>query len=109
MADFYIKQGDLLPIMTATLADAHSDPVDLTGATVTLRMSNRATGENKISSGSCVVVDATAGAVSYAWVSGDTDTAADYDAEFRATFLGGKRETFPNDTDLLIRVVPPVG
>lgn len=108
MADFYIKQGDLLPIMTATLTDALGTAVDLTGSTVTFRMANRSTGANKISAGSCTLVNATAGEVSYAWVSGDTGTAAEYDGEFHVTFAGGKTETFPNDSNASILVVPRV-
>ena len=104
MADIYLKQKDQLPILRATLSDENG-PVDLTGGTVKVWFCLKAGGTPK--SGNCTIVDEAGGIVEYAWASGDSDTAGDYNLEFVAT-LAGKTITFPNDGYLLLRVVADI-
>ncbi len=110
-ADFFIKQGDLVPALAETLEDDQFLPVDLTNAQVRFKM-------RKIDAAS-LIVDATGnilqagdgsdgskGDVSYPWASGDTDEAGLYQGEWEVTFTGGEVETFPNSGFTLIRITP---
>jgi hypothetical protein len=93
--DFTIVQGDLLPPWIVTLTDREGAPLDLRGATVTLRWFTQAF----ISSGPisivplehtrlATVLDPFAGLVRVDWQAGDTDEAGTFDADFRVTYPG---------------------
>lgn len=99
---FYIKQGNLLPILDATLYDGVG-VVDLTSAGVNFVMKDPATGTVKVNA-ACTIVSATGGHVQYVWAGTDTNTALVYQGEFQVTFASGKIETFPNDEYLRIVV-----
>ena len=105
MADFTIKQGDRLPEIYATLADADGAPVDLTGASVRLHLASVSTGALTLDAAASVLNPPTAGGVRYSWQ--DADTAADDDlrGEFQVTFSDGRVETFPNDDYFSVSVV----
>lgn len=98
MSTFHIKQGDLVPALTATLQQAvgtaAATPIDLTTATaVKFAMRNRETGVLKINA-AAAVVSAAAGTVSYQWAGTDTDTIGNYDSEWQITWITGK-QTIP--------------
>lgn len=92
---FLMKRGDTAPSLRATLRNPDGTAVDLTGATVRFLMRDRTSGTVRV--GSAAIVTAASGIVQYDWQSADTATAGTYDAEFEATFPGGKIETFPNN------------
>lgn len=95
MAAFRIKKGDLLPKISGTCEDANG-PVDLTTASsVRFLMGLPGSSTNKVAA-PAAFVSKPDGTVEYAWVSGDTDTVGEYDAEFEVTWPGTKPETFPN-------------
>lgn len=103
MADFSIKQDDTKPTITATLTNGAGTAIDLTGATVKFRM--RETGSTALKvDAAATIVSAAAGTVSYQWVSGDTDTAGRYLAEWEITFAGGARQTVPSNRFNVISV-----
>lgn len=108
MADFNIKQNDRIPAFQATLLDGYGNPVNLTGATVVFNMKSSA-GVAKITAGTCSIVTATAGIVSYAWAPGDTNTVDTFSAEFEVTFPSGLNASFPNDSNLQVVVYGEVG
>lgn len=98
-SEFYIKRNDTLPPIEERLSDA-TGPISLTGHTVKFIMRK----------GAIIKVEAAAvpdpdqvnrkGYVKYNWsgVTGDTDTAGTYEAEWEVTFSGGAgKATFPND------------
>lgn len=93
----YMGTGDLLPIITATLLDRNGDPVDLTGASVTFRMRDHASGYTAVNDAVAMIDgDPTDGQVSYVWVAGDTDRHGEYLAEWIVT-IDSKQQTVPND------------
>lgn len=103
-ADFYMKQGDLMPILYATLTDAAGVAVDLTNAkSVHFHMSNGVDGDAKVET-------AATGRVSYSWSDGDTDDDGDFEAEF--VVLWGENDTlpqhFPSDGYIRIKIMPEV-
>ena len=104
---FYVKKGDRLPSLQATLVDGNGNPVVLTGATVVFNM-NDAAGNVKIASGSVSVVSATGGTVAYAWGASDTNTVGTFYGEFAVT-IGGLVERFPNDGNIVIVVTANIG
>lgn len=93
MATFTTKRNDTFPIK-ATLEDADG-PVDLTGATVKFLMQDLQ--GNQVVDASATITNASQGKVEYNWVSGDVDTAGEFEAEFEVTFSSGKVRTFPNE------------
>lgn len=108
MPDWVMAAGDTLPALTRTLTDGNGNPVNLTGATVSFIMWQRGATTAKVSA-STNITNPTTGAVSYAWSTGDTDTAGDFFARFKVTLANGKVETHPNDGYLSIQITPEVG
>lgn len=109
--DFVIKQGDLLPAITAVLTDAAGQPVDLSGLSVKFIMRQIYADTNKINAAAIVDADQVTnkGKVSYTWQGTDTDTAGVYWAEWQVMFSGSKPETFPNDGQMVVRVEGQLG
>lgn len=108
MADFTIKEGDLLPELNAVLKDRNG-VVDLTGATLRFHMRvPGSSGTGKVEAAATVVTAAT-GAVKYVWAGTDTDTAGEYYGEFQVTWGDTRKETFPNNGQLLIVVTADLG
>lgn len=109
-ADFFIAQGDTASSLSDTLKDASGNAVDLQSATVTVTITpigggtaivNAAAASNdQVGDGS----DGSKGDVSYAWQSGDTDTAGYYLARWTVTFQDGSIQSYPNDGFLLIAI-----
>jgi hypothetical protein len=105
--DHTIKQGDRVPELTATLTDAAGAPVNLTGNVgVVFRLTSvdSLTGTPKVNA-SAVVDSPTLATVHYAWAGTDTDTPGLYFGEFQLTWGDGRTTTFPNDGNLLIKIV----
>lgn len=104
-----LKRGDLFPTLDATLTDRDGTPFPIPlGATVALRMRDAAGGAMVIDNAPVTIIDAAAGKVSYAWVSGDTNTAGTYFGEFVVVFSGGGTQTFPGDGYVEILISPEV-
>lgn len=108
-----MKKGDLLPELDVILRDGY-DAVDLSGATsATLQMALKATflsgGTPEVTG--TVDIDAdqsnNTGRVTYTWVSGDTDDAGEYYAEFQVLY-GTKTITYPNDGYYIVEILDDV-
>lgn len=103
MADFTIGQGARRPILYATLTQA-GEPLDLTGASsVTFR--GRLQDGTTVFSGTCTIITAADGEVSYSWAANDTATPGTYIVEFSITWSTGITQTIPTDrvATLLVR------
>lgn len=99
----YMKKGDRLPKLEATLQLDSGDPVSLVGATVRFRMAESPTATAKVDA-AATVVSAAAGTVEYEWGATDTDTAGTYLAEWEVT-IGGLTQTVPSRDFLRIVIV----
>ena len=113
MADFWLKEGDLVPSITATLEDSAGNPIDINTAAVTFVMREfdapspiieRAAANEQVGDGS----DGSKGKVRYDWVAGDTDTPGGYRAEWRVLFGDGPG-TIPNNRYVTVAILPMLG
>ncbi len=104
--DFWLNVGDTGPAIQATLKDAAGAVVDLTGASVHFRMAPIVTSAAAIDAAATTVGSPTLGVVAFAWRTGDTAVAGDYDARWRVTYANGVVESFPDDDTgpLLVRI-----
>lgn len=103
MSAWYVKQNDSAGTIEATLVDEDEVAVDLTGATVRFHMRKAGAASAKVNA-AATIVTAASGIVRYSWVSGDTDEAGVFSAEWEVTFSGGGRQTFPNWQDDTVTV-----
>lgn len=103
---FYIKKGDLLPAIQATLKATDGTALNLTGATVAFKMKLREAANPKVNAAG-TVVDAATGVVKYVWQGTDTDTVGVYDAEWILTFSGNK-QTVPSNGYFRVSVEAPL-
>ena len=102
-ADFYIKQGDTLPVLADTLTYSNGTAVSLAGASVNFVM--RALSANTTTTNAAAVVTNSAtGQVSYTFTAVDSATAGSYMANWFVTFPGGATMTFPTDGYIEINV-----
>ena len=82
--------------------DATWAPIDLTGASVSLRI--RELGSTTVKSTlTCAVTDATGGKVATDFPAGTLDTAGTFEAELEITFAGGGKQTVNDLIKLKVR------
>lgn len=107
-----MKRNDLLPVLETRL-DRDGSPVDLTDA-VEVRLLVKRSSTIKINQTMTWDVDQTVnggkrGIVTYAWQTGDTDTAAEYSVEYQVMWSGNRPETFPDGGYDVLQVVKDLG
>ena len=100
---FYIRRNDRRPILVAELSD-EDGPVDLSAASAVEFHMSSAIGSTAKIEAAATVSNATEGEVTYTWVTGDTDTAGSYLAEFEVTWTDGTQESYPDPGYFLIVV-----
>jgi hypothetical protein len=99
--DITLFQGTTDPPLTDTIEYAGA-VVDLTGATVKLRMRLASSSTLKVDA-AATVVSAANGTVSYAWQNADVDTVGNYRAWWHVTFAGGATQDTP---EFNIKILP---
>lgn len=97
-----IKQGSNRPFVQVSVTDANGDPLDLRGATLTLK----AVSSQKTIEGEVTLTDAANGKGIYEWRDGDTDTPGVYRVELTSEWLDGSVVKIPHDRMMLFEVVP---
>ena len=103
----YVRQGDTLPALTGVLQNIDQSTVDLTGCTVSLELTEMATGVIT-SLPATIINDGTLGQVAHQWQSGETDVSGAYFYHWLVVWPGPTRpESFPNDSRGLVLVVTP--
>jgi len=96
MADFYLGQGDLGPVMEGIAILPNGEPADLSGATLELFMAPY--GALLPATGTPVIItDGPAGAWQHEWVTGESDVAGTFCFQLRGTLQDGKPYTFPTE------------
>lgn len=106
MTDFFIKKGDVLPILRVQLQDSSSNNVNISGCLINFNYKLRPTGNIIFRTGS--VYDGENGVAQYSWVSGDTSNGGFYEGEFLVTFPDMSQMTFPPGHNLVFCVVDDI-
>lgn len=101
---FTIKQSDTSPSLQATLQDANGNPINISYSTVRIHM--KQVGGSVVIDQPMTIVDEEVGIVRYDWQSGDTDTPGTYYVEFEVTYQDLSVETFPNNTNETVLIIP---
>lgn len=96
----HLTQFDLQPVYPVTVVNSSGIAIDITGSTIrtTMRLENSTTIAINRSTAGITLTDATAGAFTYQWQAGDTDSTGLYDIEFETTPAAGGKFTLPNPT-----------
>ena len=105
VADFTIKQNDLLPTMVITCLNG-TTPVDLTTASL-VKIKGRMEGATTSAIDYTVTGNAQ-GQVTLVWSGTDTATSGRMYVEVEATFAG-KKQTFPANGYNLVQIVADLG
>lgn len=83
----YIRKGDNLPKFSATLKNLDGTPIDLTGATVKLKM-KKPGGATLDLDVAINIVSAAAGTVDYTWTTSGSLDVGPYEAYCEITYTG---------------------
>lgn len=102
--NFTIRQGDTASDLFDQLRDANNNPVNITGATVTLRLVPLEGGPALVDNAAATIVAPATGEVSRAWQAGETSDPGFYLGNWRVTFSTGKVQTFPNAGHFLVHI-----
>lgn len=106
MADYTLKQGDRLPVISAVLKDSAGAAVDLTGATAKLNIVDDA--GTAVSRTATISATPTDGTITYDWVADDVDVAGSFYFEYEITFPSGLKQTFPNNKHLTLEIIDDI-
>lgn len=99
---FRIKRNDTSPAIKRKLLDSDGNVINLTGASVRFYMSDKVAAD-------ATILNAIEGIVSYDWQDGDTDTSGVHNAEFEVVYADGTKETFPNDSNIIVVIASDLG
>lgn len=102
---FDIKRDATRPSIGFKIQDSSGVAVDLTDATVVLKMTTPG-GTVKIDDEACTITDEPGGLVRYDWEVGDTDVQGRYNAELTVTYPDLTTERFPPEGFIRVNVRP---
>ena len=102
-----IKEGDTYPPLRAYLHQSDGKPIRVTGGVVKLLMRDK---DNVLTINKPVeIIDPEKGYVRYDWLTADTKTAGEYQAEFEITFQNGVKLSVPNDGYFTVNITKQIG
>jgi hypothetical protein len=101
-----LKVGNRLPALTANLFDPYGNPAAVATGTLTFRMREVFSRQEKITAGAVTIEDPATSSVRYDWQAGDTDTPAEYEAWFDHADGSGRVQSYPSQGSLHVRVEP---
>lgn len=102
-----LKRGDFRVAIRATLVDGDGAPANLTDATVRFLMADQA--GRVLVDRAAAITDAAAGKVVWVPEPGDTTALGLHRAEFEATYLDGRLQTYPNNEYILVEILADLG
>lgn len=113
VADYFVGQGDVGVKIADTLRDSDGSAVDLQGATVRFQLAPIGGGAFTVAAGAENEQvgdgsDGSKGKVVYTWQAGNTDAAGLYLGEWKVTYEGGAKQTFPNADYVLVSILAAV-
>lgn len=106
-SDFFLVQGNRLPLLDEFLIGANKQPIDLTGLSVIFRMRGQGNCSGRLIQGAASILDARGGAVRYSWAAGDTDVPGTYLGEWEIN-VNGLPMTVPNVDYVTVKIRPKV-
>ncbi len=95
--DFFIKQGDTLPLLSIQLTDGKGEPVNLVNCEVKLVI-------YKLGERTMDITDKDNGIVTYHFTTEDTAMAGIYPAELKIYYTGNERRTIPTVGTIKIHI-----
>lgn len=95
--DFFIKQGDTLPLLSIQLTDENNQPVDLINCKVKLIIYEL--GERDMD-----ITDEENGIVTYHFTTEDTSKPGVYPAELKIYYTGNEKRTIPTVGTIKIHI-----
>lgn len=105
-ADFRIKQGDTQPALTDTLSYSNGQPVNLTGATVTLIARDPTETQPRTLTGHVIYTSRVKGEIAFAFSEQDTGKPGGLLANWAVVFPDGSKMSFPTDGYLWLEIEP---
>lgn len=101
---FTIKKGSREPALKLTAYQSAGVVYDLTGSSITFKMTERVTNAVKVNDQAAVITDAANGQFEYRWAAADVDTVGDYDGSVTITLPGGKPLILPTEGYVHVQV-----
>jgi hypothetical protein len=105
VADFYLSEGNRLPVIVEDLYGPDGALLDLTGATVTFIYTLKRQVEPD--RGGAAVIVSVNGRVSYAWQVGDSDKPGPYDYQWHVVYADGRAIDVPNANGYRLLLIQP--
>lgn len=94
MADFYLSEGNLLPVLVEDLYGPDGGLLDLTSASVEIIFVPK--NRNRPEVVRTAVIVSLSGRVQYSWQSGDPFYPGTYSYQWRVTYADGRKLDVPN-------------
>lgn len=128
MADFYIRSGDVVPLLVANLFEddgngattvtiggeivggttTQGPATNLTLASSVLFIMSTKLGRNRVNH-AATITQTNPGIVTYTWQAGDTgDPGAEWQGQFVVTYAGGTVKAYPNAVPIELWIAQPV-
>lgn len=92
--------GDTLPVFAPVFLHKDGTAMDLTGATITMKMAEQGDNTVKVCGGTWTIDDTINGKAHYAWQTADTNTAGDWLLYVTVTIGGAAQHADPKTLEI---------